>query len=272
MTLPAFVRGKSALTLLDQRKDGGRIRISTPGLDRDSDRVLPMGGRLESYTSNPVVQWGHQYWEPWQTIGRTTSITVSADGLDAEFELREPATDQDPQHIVLKLWNDKFINAASIGFRPLAMQPNDLGGMDFIDWELLEWSLVPIPANQEALRRALDGQHPLAAKAFGASLKAGRVLSAKNEARIRDIHRLAAELLAEVDAQPDEGDGQMSITHELSAPLELDYAALAAALLPELKTLLSAEASPAAAPASAAIDLTTLRAALRGLRAVATRN
>ena len=43
------------------------------------------------------------------------------------------------------------------------MQPNEFGGNDITAWELLEWSLVPIPANQDALRLAAK-----ALDAFGA--------------------------------------------------------------------------------------------------------
>jgi hypothetical protein len=40
---------------------------------------------------------------------------------------------------------------------------NEVGGKDFVEWELLEISIVPIPANQNALRlavKALDESEP----------------------------------------------------------------------------------------------------------------
>ncbi len=51
------------------------------------------------------------------------------------------------------------MRGASIGFRPLTTpKANDLGGYDFGSVELLEWSLVPVPANPDALRRSVGGK------------------------------------------------------------------------------------------------------------------
>lgn len=143
------------LEIVKQEDNGGEIVISTPALDRDSDRVLPQGAKTANYLKNPVVQWGHNYRDPWATVGKTTSLEVGTDGLKAKFEFREAANESDPLHIIKSLWNGGFVNTASIGFNPVSWEENDAGGFDFTEWELLEWSLVPIPANQEALRLAV---------------------------------------------------------------------------------------------------------------------
>jgi len=148
------------IKVLEQRKDGGRIVINTASIDRDRDRVLPNGARIENYSRNPVVQWGHDYHSPWSTIGKTNALDISADGIVADFELRPAANDSDPQNIIRLLWKGGWIRTASIGFVPLANNPNETGGMDFTEWELLEWSLVPIPYNQDALRLAVKGFDP----------------------------------------------------------------------------------------------------------------
>ena len=146
-----------AVTVEDSGAEGGRIVINTAAVDRDGDRVLPSGVVLDAYMRNPVVQWGHNYREPWATIGRTTKLEATDSGLVAEFELRPPANEQDPQNVVRLLWEGGWVRTASVGFRPLDAEPNDVGGNDFKRWELLEWSLVPVPANQEALRLAVKG-------------------------------------------------------------------------------------------------------------------
>ena len=63
-----------------------------------------------------------------------------------------------------RLWAAGFLNAVSIGFMPKSYTPRegDQGGYVFEDWELLEYSIVPVPANQDALR--------LAMKSVGAAL------------------------------------------------------------------------------------------------------
>jgi len=151
------IRKQFDIVVRELRENGGQILINTAATDRTQDRVLPDGARLDNYMRNPVVQWGHNYHEPWATIGRTISIERRPEGLVADFELRPAANDQDPQNIVRLLWLGGWIKAASVGFIGLEMSENNLGGRDFSEWELLEWSLVPIPANQEALRLAVKG-------------------------------------------------------------------------------------------------------------------
>ena len=152
-----LVRKTYDIKVLDKRKDGGRILINTASVDRDHDRVFPGGGRTENYLKNPVVQWGHNYRDPWSTIGKTNSLDVGEDGIVADFTLRPAANDQDPQSVILLLWNGDWVRTSSIGFIPSAGKPNDVGGTDYTEWELLEWSIVPIPANQDALRLAVKG-------------------------------------------------------------------------------------------------------------------
>lgn len=166
-----------SLEVKEAGKKGGRVLISTPALDRDREIMLPQGAKLEAYRRNPVVFWGHQYREPWALVGRTTSIEVTDRGIEAEFEFREPTGENDPLHIVRALWDQGLLRAASVGFKPLKVverAPEEVGLADgnvifdesrrpvrvVAEWELMEWSLVPIPANQEALRLAAKGVVP----------------------------------------------------------------------------------------------------------------
>lgn len=172
------------IKVLDRTKDGGRIIISTGAVDRDKDRVFPQGAKIENYMRNPVVQFAHNYYEPWATVGRSKTIEITETGIIADFELRPAANDVDPQNIVLLLWDQDFIRACSIGFIPEAMMPNDLGGLDFVSWELLEWSICAVPANQDALRLAAEA-YP---KAFQALQKRGARHSDKDQKAIQSIH------------------------------------------------------------------------------------
>lgn len=146
-----------AIEVVEQRKDGGRILINTASLDRDRDRVMPNGARIVDYLNNPIVQWGHNYRDPWATVGKTNSLTITESGIVADFTLRPAANDQDPQNVIALLWEGGWVRTASIGFVPRKGAPNAEGGTDFTEWDLLEWSIVPIPANQDALRLAYKG-------------------------------------------------------------------------------------------------------------------
>lgn len=154
------IQHKTFSAEIERKSDtGGRIVISTATVDRDNDRVLPTGAILDNYTKNPVVMWGHSYGAPADLIGRAVNLEVGVDGITADFELRPAANEADPQNIVRLLWEGGWVRTASIGFRPIAAQANEYGGKDFTAWELLEFSLVPVPANAAALRlaaKALD--------------------------------------------------------------------------------------------------------------------
>lgn len=143
--------------LVEKSENGGRILINTGAVDRDRDRVLPSGVKIDNYMKNPVVQWGHNYRDPWATVGETLNLEISERGIMADFALREPANESDPMHVIKALWEQGLIRTASVGFNPLEWEENEAGGYDFTEWELLEWSLVPVPANQEALRLTVKG-------------------------------------------------------------------------------------------------------------------
>lgn len=190
------------IKVIDRRKDGGRIVISTGAVDRDKDRVFPTGAKIENYLKNPVVLWGHDYYSAASLIGRAKSIEVNEDGIVADFELRPAATEHDPQHIVLLLWEQDFVRASSIGFRPETMVSNEFGGVDFVSWELLEFSLVPVPANQEALRLAAKA-YP---RAFEEYQKRGRTLSSSNERKLVAARDALNEVLSSVASDDDNDD------------------------------------------------------------------
>lgn len=140
--------------------EDGRMIASTPDVDRDKDRVMPNGAKLENFIKNPVLMYGHNYRDPWALIGKAADLQVDAGGINFQPELREPANDSDPMTVIRALWDQKLLRAASIGFNPTKWMENEVGGRDFVEWELLEISIVPIPANQNALRlaaKAIDG-------------------------------------------------------------------------------------------------------------------
>lgn len=142
----------------DITRKGDEIIVNTGAFDREHDRVLPSGAKLDNYLRNPIMLWGHNYHEPGFVIGTAKDIRSDGRKIIVRPDLREPASDNDPMHIIRALWDAGIIRTASIGFLPLAEpKRNEKGGYDYEEWELLEISLVPVPANQEALRLAVKG-------------------------------------------------------------------------------------------------------------------
>jgi HK97 family phage prohead protease len=129
-----------------------QFAISTGSVDRDNDTIDPFGWELRNYRKNPVVLWAHNYDE--LPVGRSIREWVEDDRLksEAEFTSRELYPFG---FMVLQMLRNKFLNTTSVGFKPkewmFADDENREFGVDFIKQELLEYSIVPVPSNPEAL-------------------------------------------------------------------------------------------------------------------------
>jgi HK97 family phage prohead protease len=134
--------------------------ISTIAKDRDGEQLLPGGVTLDNYRKNPVVLYGHDYHSI--PIGKNIWITEDEKGLKAktvfaksEFAdqiYRAYTEDIEGTGPLLKAW--------SVGFIPKKWEePKEKDGEDaprriYTEWELLEYSAVPIPSCPEALTLA----------------------------------------------------------------------------------------------------------------------
>jgi HK97 family phage prohead protease len=132
-------------------KDTNRFRfmISTEGVDRDKDVINVGGWKLDNYKKNPVVLFGHDYRS--LPVGKATSIKSTKKGLDSEVEFASAETYPFAE-TVRRMVAGGFLSAASVGFKPLKYMYNEeRRGVDIEESELLEWSIVPVPANPECL-------------------------------------------------------------------------------------------------------------------------
>jgi HK97 family phage prohead protease len=121
--------------------------ITTSTTDHYGDRVSPEGGDLSVYLKNPAVLWAHATDQP--PVGVATQIEVSSWGIRAAWRWASSAFAQQ----IKALWDENILRATSIGFIPLEYEPNQTGGFDISKWRLLEFSVVPIGANPEAVRK-----------------------------------------------------------------------------------------------------------------------
>jgi hypothetical protein len=135
---------------------------STEAVDRYGDILRVKGFQTANYMKNPVFLWAHKSGEP--PIGKTLSISkeLNPPALVQKVQFADAATYPFADQI-FRLYQGKFMSAVSVGFIPLE-QPEPIldadgrstGGYEFTSQELLELSAVPIPANPEAVARALD--------------------------------------------------------------------------------------------------------------------
>lgn len=123
--------------------------ISTNTPDRYDDIVSPKGALLDNYRRNPVVLWNHNSNLP--PIGKNINIMV----YDNEIVALTKFADTQLAQEIKSLYEGGFMSAFSIGFIPKKSDIDSQGRTVFTEWELLEYSCVPIPANPEALTMAL---------------------------------------------------------------------------------------------------------------------
>lgn len=121
---------------------------------RTAPEIDLAGLRFENYRRNPVVMWAHDSTGRSPSgglpIGRTLSIDRADDGgIVAEFEF----LDDDPfAQRIRNAWDKGFLQAASISWLPIESRPAKSGGVRDVRAELLEWSIVSVPADPDALR------------------------------------------------------------------------------------------------------------------------
>lgn len=130
--------------------------ISSDAKDRDGDTINPGGWVLDNYLKNPIVLWGHDRRSAESVIGKATSISVGTDGLRATAQFAT-AEENPLADTVYRLLQGGYLNAVSVGFNPIEYKYRDAPGdygVDFIKQELLEFSVVSIPCNPEALTTA----------------------------------------------------------------------------------------------------------------------
>mgnify|MGYP001167795854 CR=1 FL=1 len=127
---------------------------STATPDRYGDIIDQKGWDLENYKKNPVVLLNHDSSQ--LPIGRgIVNVKEGQLVIDVEFDMDDPRAAE-----VARKANSGFMNAVSVGFQPTkSMLRSDLSkdspyygrkGQFFQSAELLEVSIVTIPANGEA--------------------------------------------------------------------------------------------------------------------------
>ncbi len=167
--------------VLKANSDGStKFRLTERRVDRDGEVIEPEGVRLDNFKLNPIVLWGHGRGGLLPSgaspvpIGKINPDTMKQthrfiDG-DVTFDMDDPFAS-----LIAGKVENGFLNTGSIGFIPITVSddtvlPNQTG-VTFLESELLEFSIVPIPALQTATARrefddlvskSIEYDHPLA--------------------------------------------------------------------------------------------------------------
>jgi len=119
--------------------------------DRMDDIIMSDGWELENFKRNPIALFGHRSDFP---IGKWTNLRVEGKQLKGKLELAPAGTSERIDEI-RKLIEADILRAVSVGFRPKEHtqldSKNPFSGLRFTKQELVETSLVSVPANPNAL-------------------------------------------------------------------------------------------------------------------------
>jgi len=123
--------------------------ISTGDTDRDGDIINPKGWDFTEWLKNPVVLWGHDYGS--LPVANGKKVWVEGSKVYATAKFIEPEVYPFADTIYKMLVNG-YLRTVSVGFNPTEYKWLENGeGIEFIEQELLEFSVVSVPSNPEAL-------------------------------------------------------------------------------------------------------------------------
>ncbi len=185
------------------------FRIASPAIDRDKEILDPAGMDAANYLKNPVILWGHDMDE---VVGKAVNLRQTGEGWEADIVFADAVSEKARE--VKALVDGGFVSATSVRFRPIESEEGRRGidpyHRKFTRWELLEVSLVSVPANPEALR-----------------VKSGRVLNGRNFSRLQQIKEMLDQIFSECERPEPEDEPEATESAEERKTAEgLDIAGL----------------------------------------------
>ena len=237
--------------------------LSDATVDRYGDVIEAEGWDLRWFKRNPIALFGHSGDFP---IGTWEDVRVEGGKLIGKLKLAAEGTSPRIDEL-RRLVQQKVLKAVSVGFKPVESEPmGQRGGVRYLKQELLETSLVSVPANPAALAvaKSLHLSPDTIRMAFGEQATERDVESpgehaapkpqAKKEAAMttplsKRIEDAQNDLVREKDALTAhlaEDDADPIVTEELSARIEQKQAGVDALKRAEAVLATKAVANPPA--------------------------
>jgi HK97 family phage prohead protease len=145
--------GAMLVKRFDPEQRSAEFIASTDAVDSHGDVIDQGSWILNDYQANPIVLYGHNSRD--LPIGKATSVGVVGGKLMATIKFA--TADANPMaEQVWKLINEGILKAVSVGFQPTDGRYEVRDGNEVFVWRspiLKEISVVPVPANPEALAR-----------------------------------------------------------------------------------------------------------------------
>lgn len=138
------------ITSINKEKRTADFIASTSKKDRLGDEIVQDGWELKNYHRNPVHLFAHDSRS--LPIGKAIKTVLERNQLVQRIQYT-PVRGFDLPDVVFQLIVAGSLRGISVGFVPLEFEflEDGSGGRRFVRQELLETSIVPIPANPQAL-------------------------------------------------------------------------------------------------------------------------
>jgi len=131
--------------------DGKEFILSDESMDRMGDQIMSTGWDVAHFKNNPIALFNHN---PNFIVGSWKNIRVVDKQLRAKLVLAPAGTSRRIDEI-RALVDAGILKATSVGFKPIDYEPldkkNPFSASKFLKQELVETSLVSVPANANAL-------------------------------------------------------------------------------------------------------------------------
>lgn len=184
---------------------------SDESIDRDGDTISIDGWEIGNYMKNPVVLFGHDYSD--LPIGKTVSVTPDKRTRQLMFDIKFPTIeelssnpDTPSEHAlrvdaIYNMAKAGILNTVSVGFRGLDYEQTATGRA-YKRQELMEISIVPVPANPNAvavLRSAKVAEAIIkGVMTMQTQVKAGKKLSKESREALKGCHGAMAKALEDL--------------------------------------------------------------------------
>ena len=151
-----------------EEDDRNRIvaKLTTPSIDRDGEVLIPQGMNSKDFEKNPILFYHHNYENP---VGTVKNLKRTEDAVFGELVFAkkpEGYTGDFFPEFVEALVRQGIVKGVSVGFMPETNGARMASKADrqrygngikrvYNKWKLLEVSVAPLPANQDALVQAV---------------------------------------------------------------------------------------------------------------------
>ena len=172
------------------------VTLSTGDRDRHGDVLDPEGAQLANFRRNPVVLFAHRHDLP--AVGKVLWVRALPGRLVAKVVFAKTSLGEELHSLYVR----GYMKAWSVGFVPHEWErmQGDKPGVRVSRWELLEVSAVPVPANPEALSKAIaDGEvrEPVLVRSLGERTEGASGDATDAVVRLREEVGVIAAALAE---------------------------------------------------------------------------